>query len=296
MAEPIFFHDHQGLDFSPNPNEEIFYKLTGDNTDGLFDYFDMRVGHLEGFPLHIHTKQHETFHVFDGELLLQVDNDYIVAKAGDFVMVPKNTLHTFTNLRRKPARVIGVIAPGGFDKFVAEMIAATRAAKGKLARETVDEICARHDQQFVKGPLSELLKLIPEDSKIAAVKRDLEALEGTWDLTEHAGHGAKWLAEHGGKFKGGLTFDGHKLEFWVEGGKFIEGIGRLDATASPKQIDIVHLNKEDKGRTGLGIYELDGDVMRICWAVAGMLDVRPTEFPANAGENLSFNTYRRLRS
>jgi uncharacterized protein (TIGR03067 family) len=296
MTEPILVHDHQGRDFSPNPNEEIFYKVIGENTDGLFDYFDMRVGHLEGFPLHIHIKQHETFHVFEGSLLLQVDKDYYLAKAGDFVMVPKNTVHTFTNIQRQPARTTGVISPGGFDKFVGEMIAMTKASGGVQDPKKVDEICARHDQKFVGPPLAALLGLVPEPAKGAAVKADLEQLEGEWTLVAHAGHGSKWLAEHGGKFVGGLRLDGNLLQFWVEGGKFIEGIGRIDPTKSPKTIDIVHLNKEDKGRTGLGIYELNRDTLRVCWAVAGLLDVRPIQFPASAaGEELSFNTYERVR-
>jgi uncharacterized protein (TIGR03067 family) len=296
MTQPIFFHDHQGIDFSPNPNEEIFYKVTGDNTDGLFDYFDMRVGHLEGFPLHIHMKQHETFHVFEGELLLQIEQDFFVAKEGDFVMVPKNVLHTFTNVRRKPARTTGVISPGGFDKFVGEMMAMTKAGGGRQDPKKVEEICARHDQKFSGPPLAAILGLIPEPAKAAAVQTELEELQGNWTLTAHAGHGAQWLAEHGGKFDGGLIFDGHKLEFWVKGGKYIEGVTRIDPTGTPKTINIFHLNKEDKGRTGLGIYELNGDTLRICWAVAGLLEVRPTEFPTNAGENMSFNTYQRVHN
>ena len=71
MSTALLIHDHSGIDLSPGPQEEIFYKVTGDNTDGLFDYFDLRVGHLEGFPMHIHVGQHETFHVVEGELLLQ---------------------------------------------------------------------------------------------------------------------------------------------------------------------------------------------------------------------------------
>jgi uncharacterized cupin superfamily protein len=78
MDKALLLQDHEGRDFSPNPNDRILYKVTGDETDGIFDYFDLRVGHLEGFPLHIHIGQHETFHILEGELLLIHEGEWIV--------------------------------------------------------------------------------------------------------------------------------------------------------------------------------------------------------------------------
>ena len=126
MSKPVFLHDHTGINRSANPNHEIFFKVIGDDTDGLFDYFDLRVGHLEGFPLHVHIEQYETFHVVEGELLLQEAGEWFVAKKGDFVLVPKNTEHTYVNVRRTVAHSIGIVSPGGFEKFVAAMKAEQR--------------------------------------------------------------------------------------------------------------------------------------------------------------------------
>ena len=42
MSKPLFIHDHSGINMSPGPNFEIFFKATGDDTEELFDYFDLR--------------------------------------------------------------------------------------------------------------------------------------------------------------------------------------------------------------------------------------------------------------
>ena len=55
----------------------------------------------------------------------------------------------------------------------------------------------------------------------------------------------------------------------------LEGVAKFDPTATPKSIDYWHLNGPDKGKTGLGIYELQGDTLRVCWAIDGLREGRP---------------------
>jgi hypothetical protein len=44
-----------------------------------------------------------------------------VVGAGTFVNIPKGTLHTFRNAGTTPARFLGMVAPGGFEGFFAEV-------------------------------------------------------------------------------------------------------------------------------------------------------------------------------
>jgi uncharacterized protein (TIGR03067 family) len=53
---------------------------------------------------------------------------------------------------------------------------------------------------------------------------------------------------------------------------------KIDPMASPKTIDITFSDGPSKDDTLKGIYELDGDTQRICWAAPGK--PRPTEFEA----------------
>ena len=57
----------------------------------------------------------------------------VPAGAGTCVHVPKGTLHTFKNVGTSPSRVLGVITPGGFERFFLE--AGEPATEGSSAPE-----------------------------------------------------------------------------------------------------------------------------------------------------------------
>jgi mannose-6-phosphate isomerase-like protein (cupin superfamily) len=142
-----------GRKFKPSPGEDVFFKMGGSEVNGLFDYFEIRVGYLEGPPLHIHLIQDETFHVLEGELTVKVGDELVEAKAGDFLFIPKGTVHTYVNLKQARARAVGNLAPGGFDDFVAELSAYQRSVP-KSDQKIVDEISAKHHQAQVGPPLA----------------------------------------------------------------------------------------------------------------------------------------------
>ena len=67
-----------------------------------------------------------------------------------------------------------------------------------------------------------------------------------------------------------------------EGGSFT-----LDDSKKPKEIDLVFKEgpQEDVKRTAKGIYELDGDTLKLAWRKDG--GPRPTEFSSLKGERTS---------
>jgi quercetin dioxygenase-like cupin family protein len=143
-----------GERYKPSPEEDVFFKMGGDEVEGLFDYFEIRVAYLGGPPVHIHLVQHETFHVIEGELTVKVGDDLISACAGDFLHIPMGVIHTYCNLKEGTiARAVGNLSPGGFNKFVAELSAyQQRAIPPDPA--VVNEISARHKQAFIGPPLA----------------------------------------------------------------------------------------------------------------------------------------------
>src|SRR5262249_44252161 len=65
--------------------------------------------------------------------------------------------------------------------------------------------------------------------------------------------------------------------------KGVEGVYHLDPTKSPKQIDFTTLGEFRK--TGLGIYSLEGDTLKLCLSIdPEKVDQRPTEFATKPGE------------
>jgi uncharacterized protein (TIGR03067 family) len=297
MSKPLFLHDHTGINLSPNPNHEIFFKATGEGTDGLFDYFDLRVGHLQGFPLHVHIEQYETFHVVEGELLLQEAGEWAVARKGDFVLVPKNTEHTYVNVRRTVAHSIGIVSPGGFDKFVAAIQAESQRTGG-ADRNKVGELLVQYKQKFTGPALAESLRLIPEAETAAEFEKELDALQGNWTLAASEGRGRKVSDEEMKQHPGFVEIDGNKMGIHVKDRHDLEGVARFDPITTPKNIDYLHVGDgdPDKGKMGLGIYELQGDTLRICWAITGLNDGRPSRFSNGPDENQAINTYVRQKT
>jgi RNA polymerase sigma-70 factor (ECF subfamily) len=105
-------------------------------------------------------------------------------------------------------------------------------------------------------------------------KTDKEKLQGTWHAVSGE-VGGKDVSEEFAK-KLSIVFAGDKITLagLVRGEKEngVEGTFKLDPTAKPKAIDIHITNKED----GVGIYELDGDTLKLCMVEATL--ERPTEF------------------
>jgi uncharacterized protein (TIGR03067 family) len=77
-----------------------------------------------------------------------------------------------------------------------------------------------------------------------------------------------------------------------------EGKVSIDTTRNPKAIDYLQTSGASPagspGDVRLGIYEIDGDRLRICLARAGA--ERPKTFDASAGTGLVLSTYERRKN
>jgi uncharacterized protein (TIGR03067 family) len=114
--------------------------------------------------------------------------------------------------------------------------------------------------------------------------KDLAKLQGTWNRVSAEVNGKKVAAE---ELKGvTLTVkgDGYTLK---QGDQTRTGTVKIDATKKPKQIDIISAEGPNKGKSLLGIYEVDGDTLRYCIAQPGK--TRPTEFAGKEGQSLFVN-------
>lgn len=94
--------------------------LRSAETNGLFSLLKMtEIKGLEP-PLHIHTKEDETFLLLDGEMEFSVKNETYHAVAGDTMFLPRNIEHSFKVLTAR-AEVMILLTPGGFEQFFIEM-------------------------------------------------------------------------------------------------------------------------------------------------------------------------------
>ena len=130
-----------------------------------------------------------------------------------------------------------------------------------------------------------LVAAAPDDAK-----NDLKKLDGTWVLASGENDGKKISADT--LKTGQLTIDGDKHTVKV-GDTTYKGTHKLDPTAKPKTIDITPTNGDNKGKTSLGIYDLDGDTLKICWAPAGK--DRPTEFKSADGSGVFLAVHKKAK-
>jgi uncharacterized protein (TIGR03067 family) len=104
----------------------------------------------------------------------------------------------------------------------------------------------------------------------SANEKDKKALQGKWDVISVVIEGKK---EKGDK-KVTATFEGGTLKFDPKSRDFSEFSFTLDATKTPKALDL-----KSKGDSNVGIYELKGDDLKICLTQLEPVDKnRPKEF------------------
>jgi uncharacterized protein (TIGR03067 family) len=141
---------------------------------------------------------------------------------------------------------------------------------------------------FVRLALNQLLKVVmnPVDS---ATKKDFQGLQGTWRLISAMADG-KSLAED--KVKQTtivIKEDSFRFPQLAEDATSRAGTLKLDATKTPKQMDTVSTEKE----VMLGIYELEGNAYKVCFAPTGK--PRPSEFASKSGTGNILQVWERQR-
>jgi uncharacterized protein (TIGR03067 family) len=129
-----------------------------------------------------------------------------------------------------------------------------------------------------------------DDAKEDAVKKELRALKGMWKPIAREVDGKKISDE---ELKDVTVTYEETGKLTVRRGDMIllAGIDKLDPTKNPKMTDLTYTEGENKGKTSLGIYEIEGDTLRTCRALPG--NKRPTEFSAKAGSGHALTLSKR---
>lgn len=95
--------------------------VTGDETGNAFFQFEAVVPKGGGMPPHVHRNEDESVYVVRGRLEILLGTSLHEAKAGDFVFVPRGTVHRFKNVGSETAVQLVTFVPAGMDKFFGEV-------------------------------------------------------------------------------------------------------------------------------------------------------------------------------
>jgi quercetin dioxygenase-like cupin family protein len=95
------------------------YLVTGEQSGGSYFSLEVNVGPGNGPPPHIHHSEEEQFFVLEGSLTFTVGGRTLPVSAGDFIHIPRDTVHSFKN-SLSPARMLATYAPAGIEGFFRE--------------------------------------------------------------------------------------------------------------------------------------------------------------------------------
>jgi mannose-6-phosphate isomerase-like protein (cupin superfamily) len=103
-------------------------------------------------PLHVHYREDEGFYVLEGSVTIEVGEATVELGAGQHALGPRDIPHRFT-VGPDGARMIWVLAPSGFEDFVADVSVPaetpTVPPASVMPPENAAEIVLRHGMELL---------------------------------------------------------------------------------------------------------------------------------------------------
>ena len=132
------------------------------------------------------------------------------------------------------------------------------------------------------------LSLAAGDGNKEHLDMEYAKLEGTWHVLSLEVDGMKIPKETIKESK--LIIKGKEFTMKEKVATY-KGTFSIDPSKKPKTIDIKFTEGPENGNTSLGIYELDGDDLKLCLSVT--TKERPTEFSAKPKSGHGFEVLKR---
>jgi uncharacterized protein (TIGR03067 family) len=125
----------------------------------------------------------------------------------------------------------------------------------------------------------------------ADIEKEMKKFEGTWNIESSVSGGQESPRDQLKAFLVIYEGDKHTLKY---GDKVFQvGTQKIDPSKSPKTIDVTMTEGPQKGTVMLGIYEIDGDTLKVCFDPEGKK--RPTEFKSETGSQNFLNVHKRVK-
>jgi len=103
------------------PGDLYSLLATGEETNNAFFQFEAIVPKGGGPPPHVHSREDESFYIVSGSLEILLGDNTYHAKRGDFVYVPRGTVHRFKNVGSDTAVQLVTFVPSGMEGFFREV-------------------------------------------------------------------------------------------------------------------------------------------------------------------------------
>jgi len=134
-----------------------------------------------------------------------------------------------------------------------------------------------------------LLAACNRQQPATATKTDLDVLQGTWQLVSAMQDGQALPEDKVKQTTIVIKDDTFRFAGSAEDATSREGTIKLDETKTPKEMDAISTKKE----VMLGVYALDANGYKVCFAPAGK--PRPTEFASTPGSGYILQSWERQK-
>jgi quercetin dioxygenase-like cupin family protein len=127
------------------PGDHYTFLVTGEESGGAYFAMEALVPPGGGPPPHIHTREDETFYLLEGQIEFLLGEETILARPGDFVNVPRGTVHCFQNTASDTARLVLTFTPAGIEHWFEETLErAPNDVEVEDVPDNIDEVAARY--------------------------------------------------------------------------------------------------------------------------------------------------------
>jgi mannose-6-phosphate isomerase-like protein (cupin superfamily) len=119
---PVVLAPGEGREYPMGRIRAVFKADGAETADGYSISEWWLEPHTQGPGAHSHPED-DVFYVLSGTMSVLVDDRWIDAPAGSFVLVPGGTTHDFENRTAQAAGVLNVSAPGPFEPHMPDIAA-----------------------------------------------------------------------------------------------------------------------------------------------------------------------------
>ena len=143
LAKPPLYRPAGSGETFLGPGDAYRFLVTGAESGGAYFAMEAFVPPGGGPPPHIHRNEDETFYVVEGQCDFLLGQETVTGGVGDFINVPRGTVHRFHNAGTTPARLILTFTPAGIERFFEETL--ERALEpGHVVLDNIDDVAARY--------------------------------------------------------------------------------------------------------------------------------------------------------
>lgn len=101
----------------PTGDGALTFKLSADDTGGVFAFGYSTVEPGGGPPIHTHSREDELFIILEGAFEFTINGNTVIASEGDVLFSPRGTRHTFKNIGTTVGKTYLVVTGGNFERF-----------------------------------------------------------------------------------------------------------------------------------------------------------------------------------